>query len=190
MVSLSTIFKGGALVATALTAYLVLKNAAGIGGYLGSTIGGGITQGLSSFGSAFTAPFSALGPNESESTQTLQGIIQQEGLEQQVTNIPDSPIPVPLTPLEKGRLSLAGFLEANSLQGNIDIQTGVFRNQYTTQDLDFVIDPNTGRIKTGTVGIGSATLAAQKELSARYGIPTFDTKGNLSTFGGFASGTR
>lgn len=190
MVSFGTILKGGGLVVAALAGFLILRNAGKIGNFLGSTIGGGISSGLNSFGSAFTAPFSALGPNESESSQTLQGIISQEGLQDQVSNIPENPIPVPLTPLEKGRLTLAGFLEANSISGNIDIQTGIFRNQFTSQDLDFVINPNTGRIKTGTEGLSESTLAAQRELSARFGIPTFDISGNLSTFGGFASGTR
>lgn len=187
MVSISSGLKIGSILLAVGLGYIALKNAGKIGQYLGSTVGGGIAGGLNSLGSAFSNAFASIGPNETEGTQTLQGIIAQEGLSEEVANVPTEAIPVPLTPLEKGRLTLAGFLDTNRIAGTIDIQTGVFRNQYTTQDLDFVIDPNTGVIRTGTEGLAPATLQAQRELSARYGIPTFDVKGNLSTFGGFTS---
>ena len=45
-----------------------------------------------------------------------------------------------------------------------------------------------GGINTGRVGLSDATLNAQAALSREYGIPTFDTAGNLSTFGGFVTG--
>ena len=54
------------------------------------------------------------------------------------------------------------------------------------QPLDFTFD-GSGGVNTGRVGLSDRTLAAQQELSAKYGIPTFDVSGNLSTFGGLAT---
>jgi len=36
--------------------------------------------------------------------------------------------------------------------------------------------------------LSDAVVAKQQELSAKFGIPTFDVAGNLSTFGGVTTG--
>ena len=61
--------------------------------------------------------------------------------------------------------------------------TGERKSSYGVQPLDFTFD-GTGGINTGRVGLSDKTLQAQRELSREYGIPTFDTAGNLSTFAG------
>ena len=145
---------------------------------------------MSSFGSSLVSSFQSglpsFGAPTEQRQQTVQGIIAQENLQAQVSNVPETPIETPLTDLQKGRLTFAGFLESEGLAGNIDLQTGIFRNQFTTQPLDFTIGSG-GVIKTGTVGLAPSTLAAQQQLSERYGIPTFDINGNLSTFGGLSA---
>jgi len=95
-----------------------------------------------------------------------------------------------VTPLEIGRLTFAQFLKQNMFGGSVNISTGVFRNAFTTQPLDFTIDKVTGNIRTGRIGLSDATLSAQAALSKKFGIPTFDIKGNLSTFGGFVTGNQ
>jgi hypothetical protein len=62
---------------------------------------------------------------------------------------------------------------------------GIFSNQFTQQDLSFAISKDS--LRTGVTGLGAKTLAAQRDLSKRYGIPTFDIKGRVSTFGGIVS---
>ena len=63
------------------------------------------------------------------------------------------------------------------------MRTNEFSNQYGIQPLDFTID-GSGGINTGRIGLSDTTLNAQAALSREFGIPTFDTQGNLSTFAG------
>ena len=84
-------------------------------------------------------------------------------------------------------MTYAGFLENYNLGGTINLRTNEFENQFGIQPLDFTID-GSGGINTGRVGLSQATLNAQAALSKEFGIPTFDTQGNLSTFGGFVTG--
>jgi len=63
---------------------------------------------------------------------------------------------------------------------------GIFSNQFTVQDLSFAVSKK-GTINTGVRGLSAKTLAAQAALSKRFGIPTFDTKGAISTFGGIVA---
>ena len=92
-----------------------------------------------------------------------------------------------LTPQQRGGLTYAGFLESNNLGGTINLRTNEFKNQYGIQPLDFTIS-GSGGINTGRIGLSDATLNAQAALSREFGIPTFDTQGNLSTFGGLVTG--
>ena len=190
MVSFNTIISIGGLVG----AYLLYKNAggaSGIGQSLGSAVSGlgaGVIQGLSGatqsvnrFGNLVTTP-------EDNSESISERIVQQENLGEYVTNVPQENIgSVGLSSQQKGGLTYAGFLESNNLGGTINLRTNEFTNRYGVQPLDFTIS-GSGGINTGRVGLSDATLNAQAALSREYGIPTFDTAGNLSTFGGFVTG--
>ena len=179
MVSLNSILTLGGLGAAALI-YLKYGGLSGIGQALGGSIGGfgeGITQGLNRFGNVVTTP-------QSNSPNTAARVVDQLALDPYVTNVPDSPVgEVGLTAQQAGGLSYAGFIEANELGGTINLRTNEFSNAYTVQPLDFTIN-GSGGINTGRVGLGSATVQAQQALSQKFGIPTFDVKGNLSSFGG------
>jgi len=190
MVSLSTILTVGGLSA----AYLIFQNAGGgkgIGQSIGSAISGlgagvreglsGVTQGVNRFGNLVETP-------QANEQSISERIVQQENLGNYVTNVPEVNIgSVGLSSQQKGGLTYAGFLESNNLGGTINLRTNEFQNQFGIQPLDFTID-GSGGINTGRVGLSQATLNAQAALSKEFGIPTFDTQGNLSTFGGFVTG--
>jgi len=190
MVSLSTILTVGGLAA----AYLIFQNAGGgkgIGQSIGSAISGlgagvreglsGVTQGVNRFGNLVETP-------QANEQSISERIVQQENLGNYVTNVPEVNIgSVGLSSQQKGGLTYAGFLESNNLGGTINLRTNEFQNQFGIQPLDFTID-GSGGINTGRVGLSQATLNAQAALSKEFGIPTFDTQGNLSTFGGFVTG--
>ena len=190
MVSLNTILAIGGIGA----AYLLYKNAGGgigIGQSLGGAISGlgagvrqglaGATQSFNRFGNLVTTP-------EDNSESIAERIVQQEQLGEYVTNVPQENIGnVGLSSQQKGGLAYAGFLESNNLGGTINLRTNEFTNRYGVQPLDFTIS-GSGGINTGRVGLSDTTLNAQAALSQEFGIPTFDTAGNLSTFGGFVTG--
>ena len=182
MVSLNTILTLGGLGAAALI-YLKYGGLSGIGQAIGGSIGGfgqGITQGLNQFGNLVTTP-------ESNAPNTAARVVEQENLGAYVTNIPNAPVgEVGLTPQQKGGLTFAGFLESNNLGGTINLRTNEFSNAYTVQPLDFTIN-GSGGINTGRVGLSDSTLQAQQALSQKFGIPTFDVQGNLSSFGGLTT---
>jgi hypothetical protein len=189
MVSLNTILAIGGIGA----AYLLYKNAGGgigIGQSLGGAISGlgagvrqglaGATQSFNRFGNLVTTP-------EDNSESIAERIVQQEQLGEYVTNVPQENIGnVGLSSQQKGGLAYAGFLESNNLGGTINLRTNEFVNQYGIQPLDFTIS-GSGGINTGRVGLSDSTLNAQAALSQEFGIPTFDTQGNLSTFGGLVT---
>ena len=189
MVSLNTILAIGGIGA----AYLLYKNAGGgigIGQSLGGAISGlgagvrqglaGATQSFNRFGNLVTTP-------EDNSESIAERIVQQEQLGEYVTNVPQENIGnVGLSSQQKGGLAYAGFLESNNLGGTINLRTNEFTNRYGVQPLDFTIS-GSGGINTGRIGLSDSTLNAQAALSKEFGIPTFDTKGNLSTFGGLVT---
>ena len=172
----------GGLGAAALI-YLKYGGLSGIGQALGGSIGGfgeGITQGLNRFGNVVTTP-------QSNSPNTAARVVDQLALDPYVTNVPDAPVgEIGLTAQQTGGLSYAGFLQSNNLGGTINLRTNEFSNAYTVQPLDFTIN-GSGGINTGRVGLSDSTLEAQKALSEKFGIPTFDTVGNLSTFAGLST---
>lgn len=174
------------LIGAGIIAFYRLGGAAGIG----SKIGGGFESLISGITTGLTG-----GINETQRLKDTSGgaeeniakqIVQQESLAPYVQNVPETP-QEKLSGLQKGLLTYAGFIESQGIQGKIDLETGAFSNRYTTQPLNFTINRTTGGINTGTQGLSSATLAAQQALSKKYGIPTFDVKGNLSTFAGLVS---
>ena len=187
MVSFNTIITLGGLGA----AFLIFKNlggGAGIGSAIGSEIGnftnalgGQVTQAFNKFGNLVETP-------QSNAPNTAARIIEEEGLGEYVTNIPtENTGDIGLSAQQTGGLTYAGFVEANNIGGTINLRTNEFTNAYGVQPLDFTIN-GSGGINTGRVGLSDATLNAQAALSREYGIPTFDTQGNLSTFGGFVTG--
>mgnify|MGYP003673048551 CR=1 FL=1 len=187
MVSFNTILTLGGIGA-AILIFKQLGGGAGIGTAIGSQIGGftealggQVTQAFNRFGNLVETP-------ESNAPNTAARVIEQEQLGEYVTNIPIENIgDIGLTPQQKGGLTFAGFLESSNIGGTINLRTNEFTNQYGVQPLDFTIN-GSGGINTGRVGLSDATLNAQAALSREYGIPTFDTVGNLSTFGGFVTG--
>jgi hypothetical protein len=167
MVSISNWLTLGAIGAGILAFYKL----GGAGG-IGQRIGGGFNDFIGGITSSVT-------PESS-----IQSIVSDLGLQTQVTGLPDEVRPV--TDPEKGLLSLAGVLQHEKYGGVINVETQTFQNQFTTQPLGFAISP-TGKIKTGTIGLGAGVLAQQAALSQKYGIPTFDVEGNISTFAGLIS---
>lgn len=161
----------------ALGAYAFIK----YGGFSG--IGNGI-RGLFPSTTQLTNGLGLTKTSAEQVTNTL-------GTQQYSTNIPSGEQQTFASTRQReltyGAQQYAGLAQMLGLKNTtIDQQTAVFKNQFTTQPLAFTIGVG-GVINTGTAGIGAATLAAQQELSARYGIPTFDVKGNLSAFGGLVS---
>jgi|TARA_R110002110_G_scaffold63983_1_gene177149 hypothetical protein len=186
MVSFNTILTLGGIGA-AILIFKQLGGGAGIGSAIGSQIGGftealggQVTQAFNKFGNLVETP-------ESNAPNTAARVIEQEQLGEYVTNIPTDTEDMGLSAQQKGGLTYAGFLESNNLGGTINLRTNEFTNKYGVQPLDFTIS-GSGGINTGRVGLSDATLNAQAALSREYGIPTFDTAGNLSTFGGFVTG--
>jgi len=166
--------------------FLIFKNAGAIGGF----IGGGLNQ----FGSNILSGIQGLGAGLTDQLQDTftntspEQIVLTGGLENQTVDVPKGGGFGETTPLQLGRLTFAQFLKDRNLGGKINISTGFFTNRFTSQALDFTINKQTGDIRTGAVGLSSAVLAKQAELSAKFGIPTFDVAGNLSTFGGVTTG--
>jgi len=184
MVSLGTGVNLTLLAVGLLAAFLLFKNAGKIGSFIGSGLnqfGSNIIGGISNIGSDIVGNIVSTSPEQ---------IVGSLGLEGQTEDVPGGGFREPITGLEIGRLTFAQFLKQNNFGGQVNISTGVFRNAFTAQPLDFTISPTTGIIRTGRVGLSDATLSAQQKLSARFGIPTFDIKGNLSTFGGFVTGNQ
>ena len=182
MVSFNTILTLGGIGA-AILIFKQLGGGAGIGTAIGSQIGGftealggQVTQAFNKFGNLVETP-------ESNAPNTAARVIEQEQLGEYVTNIPTEIGDFGLSAQQKGGLTYAGFLESNNLGGTINLRTNEFSNAYTVQPLDFTIN-GSGGINTGRVGLGDSTVQAQQALSQKFGIPTFDVKGNLSSFGG------
>ena len=186
MVSFNTILTLGGIGA-AILIFKQLGGGAGIGSAIGSqiggfteAIGGQVTQAFNRFGNLVETP-------ESNAPSIAARIVEQEQLGEYVTNVPQENIgSVGLSSQQKGGLTYAGFLESNNLGGTINLRTNEFQNKFGIQPLDFTIS-GSGGINTGRIGLSDATLNAQAALSKEFGIPTFDTAGNLSTFGGFVT---
>ena len=184
MVNLNSIITLGALGGAALL-YFKYGGLSGIGKALGGAVSGfgsGITQGLNRFGNVVEMP------NNFQEQNVVQKIVEQENLQDYVTSVPSSSggMNNTLSPQQRGGLTYAGFLESNNLGGTINLRTNELKNRYGIQPLDFTIN-GSGGINTGRVGLSDATLNAQAALSREFGIPTFDTQGNLSTFGGLVT---
>lgn len=186
MVKIGTLLTLGALGAGVIAFYR-LGGASGIGSRIGggfNSIISGITTGISGGINATQRLTDTSGGSDEN---IVKRIVEAEDLGPFVENIPTSKSDS-LTGIQKGLLTYAGFIQSEGLQGKIDLATGAFANRYTSQPLNFTINRTTGGINTGSVGLSSATLSAQAALSKKYGIPTFDVKGNLSTFGGVVTG--
>jgi hypothetical protein len=95
-----------------------------------------------------------------------------------------SETPPSTTPINQTGLQVVQSLVKEKGFGKVT-DKGIFSNQFTQQDLSFAISKDS--LRTGVTGLGAKTLAAQRDLSKRYGIPTFDVKGRVSTFGGIVS---
>ena len=187
MVSLNTIITLGGIGA-AYVLFTKLGGGAGIGSAIGSQIsgftealGGQVTQAFNKFGNLVETP-------QSNAPNTAARVVEELELGNYVTNIPDAPVgEVGLTPTQTSALSYAGFIQENNIGGTINLRTNEFKNAYGIQPLDFTFN-GSGGINTGAIGLSNETLNAQAALSKKYGIPTFDTQGNLSTFAGQITG--
>jgi|TARA_R110000824_G_scaffold294507_2_gene482894 hypothetical protein len=190
MVSLNSILTLGVLGGAALL-YFKYGGISGIGKALGGAVSGfgsGVTQGINRFGNLVEIP-NPFQEEQKNEINIIQRIVEQENIQDYVTSVPSASggMSNTLTPQQRGGLTYAGFLESNNLGGTINLRTNEFKNQYGIQPLDFTIS-GSGGINTGRIGLSDATLNAQAALSREFGIPTFDTQGNLSTFGGLVTG--
>jgi len=179
MVSLNSILTLGVLGGAALL-YFKYGGLSGIGSALGSAVSGfgsGVTQGLNRFGNLVETP-------QSNAINPAQRVTEQLDLGDYVIPSQEQRDPMGLSSaFEKSGLTFAGLEQQFNTAARIDLTTGERKSSYGVQPLDFTFD-GTGGINTGRVGLSDKTLQAQRELSREYGIPTFDTAGNLSTFAG------
>ena len=170
MVSISNIVTG-AVILGGISAFVCLGGFKGIGSKIGA--------GFGDFGTSLVKSFTGSFPEQGQK-DTIQNVVEKTELGDYVTNIPIEERP--MTAKEKGLLTLAGFIQAQGLGGTINLETGVFTNRVTKQPLGFTVEPTTGKIRTGTAGLGASTIAAQQALSKKFGIPTFDVTGAISSF--------
>jgi len=184
VVSLSTGINLTLAAVGVLAAFLLFKNAGKIGSFIGGGLGefgSNIIQGVQGLTTGAADLFTNTSPEQ---------IVNTGGLGEFTEDVPTGGGFGMTTPLQIGRLTFAQFLKDQQFGfgGKVNISTGLFSNRFTSQQLDFTINKSTGNIRTGRIGLSDATLAKQQELSAKFGIPTFDVAGNLSTFGGVTTG--
>lgn len=138
---------------------------------LGTGVGAGISGLFSPLFTLRDLVFPPEAGNQPAPTAATQGQIP-----------PETP---PIATTQEGAFAVLDSLAKDKGFGQVS-RKGVFSNQFTVQDLGFAVSKR-GTINTGVRGLGQKTLEAQARLSRQYGIPTFDTKGAISTFGGYVA---
>lgn len=168
-----------------VAAYFGLGGARGIG----SKVGGAFKD----FGDSLVSPFFGGGKSivDGITSTSAEQIVNSTNLGGNVTNIPSNQQQTLSTPrdkdITKGSLTIAGLINSLGLTDKVDLQNAVInRPGQFSQPFGFAIEKG-GLVKTGSVGLNPATLEAQRKLSEKFGIATFDQAGNLSAFGGFVS---
>jgi len=164
-----------------VVAFISLGGAGGIGSRIGrglNDFGASIIGGITGAGSGVTDFFT----NVSE-----EQIVNSGDLSSFFLNVPEGGGVGEISARNQGLLTFGQFLKDRGLDAKIDFQGGAFVNQFTRQPLGFTIN-QTGQIKTGRIGLSDHVLQLQSALSGKFGIPTFDIKGNLSTFAGLVTG--
>jgi len=164
-----------------VVAFISLGGAGGIGSRIG--------KGLSDFGNSIIGGITGIGTGAQDffTNPSEENIITELGIENKFVNIPTDLRIGELSGLSRGLITFGEFLNIRGLKGKIDFADSSFVNQVTRQPLGFTITP-TGDIRTGRIGLSDGVLQRQAQLSMEFGIPTFDIKGNLSTFGGSITG--
>ena len=191
MVSAITLAKLGGVGLALGLAYVALKNAGAIGEAVGDTVGGGFASGLKCITDFFSAAVDIFKSTEDALTNTsAQQVANTLDLKNAV-NIPDPASQTFAGDVENRKtsesLALAGLLESSGSDVKVDVSNReLFLEDKFVQPLDFAFD-DAGFLKTGTSGVGDATLKSQAELSKKFGIVTFDQKGSISTVGGLVS---
>lgn len=180
----------GAVGLGAYVLWTVLGGASGIGGRIGGGIkafGDNIIGGVSGIGKGIGDELTNTSAEQISKTLDLGGVAKN--IPNPTTQTFSSPRDNQITKELLGVASLikdSGYkgitvdVTGRSLNYNFDIGRGV-------QSLAFAFDDD-GYLRTGTTGLNPNTIKAQQALSKKYGIATFDVKGNVSTLGGFASG--
>jgi hypothetical protein len=185
MVSISNVAKiGGVAIAVGL-AYVAIKNASGIGNYLGSTVGGGIAGGLGALGASFNSAFGGL---TGGLTHTSAEQIANTGNFTNAINVPDGVTETFSSErdriINRQLIGLSGLFEGTST--NVDVYNRKILSEGNIQPVSFAFTKE-GSIRAGTEGLSDSTIAAQKALSKKYGIATFDVSGAFSNVNGFTS---
>jgi len=164
-----------------VVAFISLGGAGGIGSRIG--------KGLNDFGASIIGGITGVGAGASDffTNTSEEQIINTAGLQGQFVNVPQGGGFGEISGRNLGLLTFGQFLKDRGLKGVIDFDTGSFVNQFTNQPLGFTLTP-TGDIRTGRIGLSDHVLSLQGALSQKFGIPTFDIKGNLSTFAGVITG--
>lgn len=179
----------GGLGILAVGAYLALGGAKGIGSRIG--------KGVSDFGNSIIGGISDIGKGFSDgvTTTSAEQVVGTLDLGGNVTNVP-TPFDQTFSSkrdntITRELLAVSGILKDTGSTNKIDVRGRQLeiRNQFgsAVQPLDFAFD-NDGIIRTGSSGLSPAVLKKQAELSAKFGIITFDESGAVSTIGGLASG--
>jgi hypothetical protein len=185
MVSIGSTAKLAGLAIGIGLAYVALKNAGGIGSYIGSTVGGGIAGGFGSLASSFNAAFANLGGTlTSTSAEQIANTIGATN----AINIPTNFDETFSTKREKNITREAiGLSELfKNTKTVVNVRDRLIESEGNIQPISFAFDKE-GFARTGSSGLGAATIAAQAALAEKYNIAVFDTTGAFSNVNGFAA---
>ena len=186
MVKASSILNLGLIGAIVIGGYMVLKNGAGIGSFLGNSfgsIGSSITDSINQFGAGISGGLSSGLTNTSleQKANTLQ-------LGGTVTNLPSGNVETFSSKRDKTindqLLALGGLFQQQNISSKINVSDrSLTGGNQGDQPLDFIFD-KVGKIKTGQVGVVGDW---QSRCAAANNIITFDQAGNISNVGGLTS---
>ncbi len=186
MVKAGSILNLGLIGAILIGGYMVLKNGAGIGSFLGNSfgsIGSSITNAVNEFGAGISGGLSSGLTNTSLEQKT-----NSLNLGGTVTNIPSGTVETFSSIRDKTindqLLALGGLFQQQNISGKIDVYNRkLVGGKQGDQPLDFIFNES-GKIKTGQVGIVGDW---QSRFAAANNIITFDQAGNVSNVGGLTS---
>jgi hypothetical protein len=182
MVKAKSILNLGLIGAIVIGGYMVLKNGAGIGSFIGGSfgkIGSSITDSINQFGAGLGGGLTNTSAEQKVNTLNLGGTVTNlpSHTDQTFSSARDLKINDQL-------LALGGLFQQQGIKGVIDVNNRNFQSaKQGVQPLDFIFDKS-GAIKTGQVGIVGDW---QSRFAAANNIITFDQAGNVSNIGGLTS---
>jgi acylphosphatase len=182
MVKASSILNLGLIGAIVIGGYMVLKNGAGIGSFLGNSfgsIGSSITDSINQFGVGLSSGVTNTSAVQKANTLQLGGT---------VTNLPSGNVETFSSKRDKTindqLLALGGLFQQENISSKINVSDrSLTGGNQGDQPLDFIFD-KVGKIKTGQVGVVGDW---QSRFASTNNLITFDQAGNVSNIGGLTS---